>query len=392
MSSRKKAKVSSEDDSTDDEYVVEDILGRKVKRGKTYYKIKWEGYPISKCTWEPRHHLSKSLIKRYEKSISNGTPFSETHSGDSDSDEGKNSKTPSLEPKIEKILEKIEKKNQIKYKVQYDNQRTKWVDLEDIKDESIINDFEDKILNFGNFNSNKKRQRNSPGSGNGNQNEVKKKNLDFSFSFESQFTPKSPNKTSTSNETDPEKRRSGSYYTPDENNIIDENPMMKPKSARAINCSYGSEENSIGLVEKILCHRIANWKKEYKVRWKGFSPEHDSWQTAETFMDKWIIDEYENRLPRLDSYLEINEGHRSVVSSSDEEDILLVKLMKKVKRGKKRKEKDINGILGVHFDKNQEKVYVVQLKSKKVILMYGEDIPAKFRNECFRVSCGRIFE
>jgi len=48
-------------------YEVEDILDRKRTKGRFYYKIKWKGYPISECTWEPLSHLqyTKDLVAKF---------------------------------------------------------------------------------------------------------------------------------------------------------------------------------------------------------------------------------------------------------------------------------------------------------------------------------------
>lgn len=41
-----------------DEYVVEDIIGRKYENNEIYYKIKWYGYRGSQSsTWEPKSSL-----------------------------------------------------------------------------------------------------------------------------------------------------------------------------------------------------------------------------------------------------------------------------------------------------------------------------------------------
>ena len=40
---------------------VEYIITRRTKGKKYYYLIKWEGYPIKDCTWEPISHLSNIM-------------------------------------------------------------------------------------------------------------------------------------------------------------------------------------------------------------------------------------------------------------------------------------------------------------------------------------------
>ena len=50
-------------------YNIEKILGRRRQNGRIEYKIKWEGYPISQCTWEPMKNLetAKELVEEYDR-------------------------------------------------------------------------------------------------------------------------------------------------------------------------------------------------------------------------------------------------------------------------------------------------------------------------------------
>lgn len=52
-----------------DFYSVEKIIDKRKYKGKIQYKVKWEGYSIDECTWEPLNHLEnvKDLIEDYEK-------------------------------------------------------------------------------------------------------------------------------------------------------------------------------------------------------------------------------------------------------------------------------------------------------------------------------------
>mmetsp|Transcript_56266 Transcript_56266/g.64227 ORF Transcript_56266/g.64227 Transcript_56266/m.64227 type:complete len:242 (+) Transcript_56266:59-784(+) len=75
MSSLKKNKDSdSEVDESleDDMYIVEKVLAKKKQRNRTYYKIKWQNFPISECTWEPIDNLEnvRGLIDEFEKNFS----------------------------------------------------------------------------------------------------------------------------------------------------------------------------------------------------------------------------------------------------------------------------------------------------------------------------------
>ena len=55
---------------------MEKIIGkRKNTKGQPEYKIKWKGYSMNQCTWEPESHLSKcrGMIVDYEKQVSQAT-------------------------------------------------------------------------------------------------------------------------------------------------------------------------------------------------------------------------------------------------------------------------------------------------------------------------------
>ena len=49
--------MSSEED---EEYEVEEIIEKKIKKGEISYKVKWKGYPLSESTWEPAKNLSNA--------------------------------------------------------------------------------------------------------------------------------------------------------------------------------------------------------------------------------------------------------------------------------------------------------------------------------------------
>jgi len=57
------------DNSEDELYNVEKILDKKKVGGKVLYKVKWEGYDIDQCTWEPLKNLFnvQKFINEYEK-------------------------------------------------------------------------------------------------------------------------------------------------------------------------------------------------------------------------------------------------------------------------------------------------------------------------------------
>ena len=50
-------------------YNIEKILERRKVNGRIEYKIKWEGYPMSQCTWEPFSNLetAKELVEEFDR-------------------------------------------------------------------------------------------------------------------------------------------------------------------------------------------------------------------------------------------------------------------------------------------------------------------------------------
>ena len=50
-------------------YNIEKILARRRNNGRIEYKIKWEGYPMSQCTWEPMKNLesAKELVEEFNR-------------------------------------------------------------------------------------------------------------------------------------------------------------------------------------------------------------------------------------------------------------------------------------------------------------------------------------
>jgi len=57
----------------DDYYEVEKIIARKSKGKNKLYLIKWLGYPIRDCTWEPISHLDNinTLVEQFDKNFPN---------------------------------------------------------------------------------------------------------------------------------------------------------------------------------------------------------------------------------------------------------------------------------------------------------------------------------
>ena len=94
-------------------YNIEKILDRRKVHGKYEYKIKWEGYSMNECTWEPMKNLesAKELVEEYNRShpISNGQKASKKEQKKKDSTSFINKKQKRKEEKEEIKDEKIEK-------------------------------------------------------------------------------------------------------------------------------------------------------------------------------------------------------------------------------------------------------------------------------------------
>ena len=114
-------------------YNIEKIIGRRRINGKLQYKIKWEGYPINQCTWEPMKNLesAKELVEEYDRS---NPETNQKSTNNKKKDNTFLNKKRNLEKEKEEKEEKEEKKEEVQEK----NQNEK------IEDEVKLNDDDSK--------------------------------------------------------------------------------------------------------------------------------------------------------------------------------------------------------------------------------------------------------
>lgn len=50
-------------------YEVERVIGSSVSEGQSWYLIKWVGYPVEECSWEPSGavEMSRDAVKLFHK-------------------------------------------------------------------------------------------------------------------------------------------------------------------------------------------------------------------------------------------------------------------------------------------------------------------------------------
>ena len=69
---------------------------------------------------------------------------------------------------------------------------------------------------------------------------------------------------------------------------------------RAIQIGLNNDGSEEYYVEKIVDHKLQNNRKLYRVRWKGYSSDNDTWETEQTLRKvKNLIRQYENSIASI---------------------------------------------------------------------------------------------
>ena len=103
-----KSKPKSEKSSGPKEYLIESLL----KKEGNKYLVKWEGYPSSQNTWEPKSSIAKFIINFYEEDPQRFGKKAPAEPMEESFEE---------EYEVEKILKKRHKKGKVEYYVKWKN-------------------------------------------------------------------------------------------------------------------------------------------------------------------------------------------------------------------------------------------------------------------------------
>uniref|UniRef100_A0A0N5C1X7 Chromo domain-containing protein n=1 Tax=Strongyloides papillosus TaxID=174720 RepID=A0A0N5C1X7_STREA len=424
------------------EYVVEDILGHRVEGKEKYYKIKWEGYPESECTWEPAENINEILIKRYEKKCRstgislNGHTIYDESSGDE-----------SVSELIMKEIIGSRKDNGLQqYHVKFSDGSTQWIAAGKIGNKSLIKAFNSKKGSNSNTNNSTSRKRAKASSEKDSDSEVvskKRSHTSSSASFSTHKTPLTRNgrsirrnsvtssassqdvicdeildsprhydrvsrsksktpvisrsqkrKSSMARENSVSSKRNGDAHSAKSSSST-KSSKSKDKKSKVPEVKETEEEEGVYVIEKIVDSRVVSGGiKEYRVRWEGYSPEEDTWQTIDTFNDPSIVHEFEklksSKLKGMGT--PATDSDRSSKRTKPVKTKFLKKLMKKVRKGVTYRDEEIVGVLDKHFNSNDEGFYLVQLSTKQIIYMHPDDVPVKFREECLYADKKRALD
>ena len=144
---------------SEEEYVVEKVIGARGAGDDKEYRVKWKGYSVKEATWEPARNLANSmaLVRASEKTVkpAAASPKRKTVSAHSSSKKKKR-KTPvkrkgqtKLEPAIKEARESGGEGG-IEFLVALTEDTEEWLPNEQVKERyaDILFDFYESKLRF----------------------------------------------------------------------------------------------------------------------------------------------------------------------------------------------------------------------------------------------------
>lgn len=110
---------------------------------------------------------------------------------------------------------------------------------------------------------------------------------------------------------------------------------------------YGSSDDRVYAAEKIMKKRVRRGKTEFLVKWKGWSPRHNTWEPEENILDQRLIDAFERHQHKGSTPIKrgVKRSQRIIESESDESepDEKVIKAEKDEKKKDKLK-KDVHKV------------------------------------------------
>lgn len=80
--------VTASDGCKKGEFIVEKIVGKRIKNGSAQYLLKWKNFSAKQNTWEPEENLNcKELLEQYTKEEQKKKPGQSTSSANGDNED-----------------------------------------------------------------------------------------------------------------------------------------------------------------------------------------------------------------------------------------------------------------------------------------------------------------
>merc|ERR1712223_344046 len=381
-----KSSKSKKDDDDDDliveeENVVEKVVDKRTKRGKTQYLVKWKGWGEDDNTWEPIDNLegSKGKIEEYEKKLKDKDSKKSNEGSkktvEKETDEVKNKKNKAADNKNEKSKDKdkkeesdadeeefvaekvVDKKTTRKGKVEY---LIKWKDYGD--EDNTWEPSDQKLIQEAVKNYEKKDKNNSDDDEEFVVEKIVDKRVnkrgkteylckwkdypeadnsweavetldckDLIKKYENKSDDTSNDKKSSTEKSD---KKKGSKDKKDDDEIVIES----------------EEENYV--VENVVDKRIKRGKVQYLIKWQGWGEKDNTWEPVANLDCKDKIEAYEKRQK---SEKERSQSNKKADSKEDSK-----------KKGSKSKSPDIVDIDDDDDDEIEEAFIVERIVDKRM--------------------------